>query len=220
MIANGNLKKNRVIPVNLRQNTPPELTEDEQNIIAGTFPLKRRGQNGELSRARVSGTSVTSAIESLGRAKIGFTRWRNVALEETKNKRENSFVGLQRPRSRMKLGVPNKLNIHRMNAAQLSDLDDLVEDTVDGVPGREMRKKTDEAVNSPSRALLYYFAKLAANSNEQEIIDLEFVGTLIQSGADVNITDRHGQSVMHEAARQWEVQVAKFLIDKGMCVYL
>ncbi|XP_020899754.1 uncharacterized protein LOC110238422, partial [Exaiptasia diaphana] len=216
MIANGNLKKNRVIPVNLRQNIPPELTEDEQSLIAGTFPLRRRGQNGEPPRrtARVSRTSVTSAIESLGRAKIGFTRWRNAALEETNNERENSFVGLQRPRSRMKLGIPNKISIHRMNAAQLSDLDDLVEDSIDGVPGREMRKKTDEAVSSPSRALLYYFAKLASNSNEQEIIDLEFVGTLIQSGADVNITDRHGQSVMHEAARQWEVQVAKFLIDK------
>ncbi|EDO49167.1 predicted protein, partial [Nematostella vectensis] len=69
-----------------------------------------------------------------------------------------------------------------------------------------------------SRALLYYFAKLSANANTNEVIDLEFVETLIKTGASVSVTDRHGQTVMHETARQWEVAVAKFLIKRGASI--
>lgn len=216
MLANGNLKKGRVTPVRIQQNRPPELTENEQNLIEQSLiPLRRRGHSRTTNPSTTAKVSVRS-VASLGRAKIGFTRWKNTAVENKQNDEQNTFVGLQRPKGRMKLGIPNnKLDSHRMNAAQLSDLDDLVEDSIDG--GRERRQRTDEnnPINSPSRALLYYFVKLASNSNEQETIDLEFVGTLIESGADINITDRHGQSVMHEAARQWEVPVAKFLMDKG-----
>ncbi|KAK3714551.1 hypothetical protein QZH41_014228, partial [Actinostola sp. cb2023] len=219
MIANGTLKKNRILPVNLspQENRPPVLDENEHNLIADSLPLKSRRSHSRKSR----GVSVVS-VESLGRAKIGFTRWRNAVEGDKQHEKANQFVGIQRYRGRMKLGIPNnKLNHHRMNAAQLSDLDDLVDDSIDGsrkerkTRGTKDNQEPGGYINSSSRALLYYFAKLAANSNEQEIIDLEFVNTLITTGADINISDRHGQTVMHEAARQWEVEVAQFLMDKG-----
>lgn len=105
-----------------------------------------------------------------------------------------------------------RVNHHRMNAAQLSDLEELVE-----ITSQEKRRKDGgvSTVSSPSRALLYYFAKLAASTREEEVIDLEFVETLIESGASVNTADRHGQTLLHEAARQWDLSVAKLLLERG-----
>ena len=34
-------------------------------------------------------------------------------------------------------------------------------------------------------------------------------------GADINATDIYGQTILHEAAREWSVDVAKFIILKG-----
>lgn len=67
-----------------------------------------------------------------------------------------------------------------------------------------------------SRALIIYFAKLARASIEHEQeLDFEFIQGLLGEGADVNFTDRHGQTVLHEVARIWHVDVAKFIIENG-----
>ena len=69
---------------------------------------------------------------------------------------------------------------------------------------------------SSSRALIVYFAKLAKMSTETEQeIDFHFVEELLIAGADINFTDRHGQSIMHEVARIWHVDVAQFLVENG-----
>ena len=60
----------------------------------------------------------------------------------------------------------------------------------------------------------YIFVKVASG-NEDEVIDLEFVHSLISNGASVHTTDRHGQSVLHEAARDWDLGIAEFLLDNG-----
>jgi len=44
------------------------------------------------------------------------------------------------------------------------------------------------------------------------------VETLIENGACVNTADRHGQTLMHEAARQWDTSVAKLLLERGASV--
>ncbi|KAL3868439.1 hypothetical protein ACJMK2_041246, partial [Sinanodonta woodiana] len=66
-----------------------------------------------------------------------------------------------------------------------------------------------------NRALIEYFAKLGHSKNEDEVIDLDFVDTLLEKGADIRCTDRHGQTLLHEVARKWHVDVARFLILKG-----
>ncbi|KAK3576791.1 hypothetical protein CHS0354_002574 [Potamilus streckersoni] len=65
-----------------------------------------------------------------------------------------------------------------------------------------------------NRALIEYFAKLGHSKKEDEVIDLDFVDTLLENGADIQCTDRHGQTLLHEVARKWHVDVAKFLIFK------
>lgn len=66
-----------------------------------------------------------------------------------------------------------------------------------------------------SRTLIYYFSKLAASSRVEDMVDLDFVEGLIDNGADINLTDKHGQTIFHEVARAWHIDVAKFLIEKN-----
>ena len=73
-------------------------------------------------------------------------------------------------------------------------------------------KQSTKTANS--RALIYYFSKLAGSSNMEDMVDLDFVEGLIDNGADINVTDKHGQTLFHEVARAWHIDVAKFLIEK------
>lgn len=67
-----------------------------------------------------------------------------------------------------------------------------------------------------SRALIIYFAKLAkASLDEPQELDFDFLEEMISRGGDVNFTDIHGQTIFHEVARIWNVDVAKFFIEHG-----
>lgn len=50
-----------------------------------------------------------------------------------------------------------------------------------------------------SEVLIVYFAKLGS-SQKDSLVDLDYLETLIKSGAKVNYTDRHGQTVLHEVS--------------------
>ena len=63
--------------------------------------------------------------------------------------------------------------------------------------------------------ILLVLFQVASSGSEDEVIDLEFVQSLIVNGASVYTTDRHGQSVLHEAARDWDLGIAQFLLDNG-----
>ena len=64
--------------------------------------------------------------------------------------------------------------------------------------------------------MIIYFAKLARASLEHEQeLDFEFIEGLLGEGADLNFTDRYGQTVLHEVARIWHVDVAKFMLENG-----
>lgn len=65
---------------------------------------------------------------------------------------------------------------------------------------------------TPNRSLILYLAQLSDPEKMEDVIDLEFVNCLIQEGANVNCKDKYGQSVLHEVARTWHVDVAKFLV--------
>ena len=52
-----------------------------------------------------------------------------------------------------------------------------------------------------SEVLIVYFAKLGLSKKCD--IDLDYLETLINAGANVNYTDRHGQTVLHEVRRRF-----------------
>ncbi|XP_046327907.2 transient receptor potential cation channel subfamily V member 5-like isoform X4 [Haliotis rufescens] len=65
-----------------------------------------------------------------------------------------------------------------------------------------------------NRALIQYFAKLG-QSQEDEMLNLDFVDHLLKSGADINCCDKFGQTILHEVARHWHCDVARFLLEHG-----
>lgn len=72
-----------------------------------------------------------------------------------------------------------------------------------------------EAQKVRNHALIHYLASLANSNNNDDIFDFDFVQSLIENGADVNSTDRNGQSIFHEVARSWNLDVATFLLEHG-----
>ena len=65
------------------------------------------------------------------------------------------------------------------------------------------------------RALITYFSKLAKTKDEDETVDLNFFDSLLQNGTDINFSDKHGQTVLHEIARGWDPDVARFPLQHG-----
>ena len=94
-----------------------------------------------------------------------------------------------------------------MHAALTSEIDS--EDyKVDGRPmniGMRVR----------NHALIHYIAKLAVSNHDNDTFDFAFVQSLLKNGADINATDKYGQTVFHEVARSWHSDVAEFLIRNG-----
>jgi ankyrin repeat protein len=73
----------------------------------------------------------------------------------------------------------------------------------------------NEAQKVRNHALIHYLASLANSNNNDDIFDFDFVQSLIHNGADVNCTDKNGQTIFHEVARSWNLDVALFLLENG-----
>lgn len=215
MTANGKINKNKVIPVQLK------AEEEEPNVVGETGGAQAQSSSAafnsdekeslqSLSQRKVK---AVSPLKTSGQAKLTVSKWKRFA-------RKRSDISAWHEYQKARIDFPTiresmRMNHHRMNAAQLSDLEELVE-----ITSQEKHRKDGgvSTVSSPSRALLYYFAKLASSTREEEVIDLEFVQTLVDNGASVNTADRHGQTLLHEAARQWDLSVAKLLLERGAVV--
>ena len=85
---------------------------------------------------------------------------------------------------------------------------------VESVGDSDLDADADNSIAS-SKGLILYFAKLATSRDEDETVDLQFVYSLLQGGADINFTDKHGQTILHEIGRAWHSDVAKFLLSHG-----
>ncbi|XP_076824501.1 uncharacterized protein LOC143470328 isoform X2 [Clavelina lepadiformis] len=98
--------------------------------------------------------------------------------------------------------------------AQLLGLDDSSTDSELNFDEKQPKisNANQQAMN---KKLISYFVKLAKNNHANDEIDLEFVGELISKGADINCYDKHGQGMLHEAARVWHTDIVKFLLDHG-----
>lgn len=82
-----------------------------------------------------------------------------------------------------------------------------------------MQQGMHEAQKVRNHALIHYLASLANSNNNDDVFDFDFVESLIENGADVNSTDRNGQTIFHEVARSWNLDVALFLLENGKVLY-
>lgn len=100
----------------------------------------------------------------------------------------------------MSLAVTDEDGNRTLSASGL-ELDDILDYFSDSSKvDKEFPKKDSHLSAVSNQALIQYFAKLGQSKNEDEVIDLDFVHTLLASGADINCTDKHGQTVMHEVS--------------------
>ena len=80
--------------------------------------------------------------------------------------------------------------------------------------------EAEEFQNVRNRALIQYLSTLANSNSTKDKFDFDFVESLLQNGADINSADKTGQSVFHEVSRSWNIDVAKFLIEHGILLFL
>lgn len=66
-----------------------------------------------------------------------------------------------------------------------------------------------------SKELVHYFATLAKDRDGKASVDLDYVERLLRDGTDPNACDKYGQTVLHEVARIWHPDVARFFIEHG-----
>ena len=108
-------------------------------------------------------------------------------------------------------GLNKKGNIYAFNTLD-SDLEDITLE--DASPFSEDNKAASHSIAS-CRALIVYFSKVSKASNEEEMVDLHFVESLLQNGGDINFSDKHGQTILHEIASAWHIDVAHFALKQG-----
>ncbi|CAL1548535.1 unnamed protein product [Lymnaea stagnalis] len=160
---------------------------------------------------RPSGDPVLNDISFIANVRAGAVRWKNYATTRRVKKPlsrhqdhyklvENSEKGDDDSR-RMIAGLGLDDNF-KPSSSQENGL---------GKSDGKDKKMTDDI----NQALIQYFSKLGQSEKENETINLEFVETLLKSGADINCTDRWGQTILHEVARSWHIDVAKYVIENG-----
>ena len=72
----------------------------------------------------------------------------------------------------------------------------------------------------PSDWLIRYFIELAKDFGKNDAcVDFALIESKLKQGAEIGAIDRWGQSVLHEVARIWHVDVAKFFLSHGRSYY-
>ncbi|XP_052775718.1 uncharacterized protein LOC128213734 isoform X3 [Mya arenaria] len=156
----------------------------------------------------------SKALENLVHAKKSVSRWREYVNKKRKKKKSSGDVWETVTSRSIEGNTPRVTgqDSQKNDEKGALGLDDIHEDFVSGKDKLFGNKKTMSSASN--RALMQYFAKLG-RSESDEFIDLEFVESLLQNGADINCTDKHGQTLLHEVASKWHIDVAKFLIENG-----
>ncbi|XP_064624369.1 transient receptor potential cation channel subfamily A member 1-like isoform X1 [Lineus longissimus] len=155
-----------------------------------------------------------NAINLIANVKQGAARWRNYTTSKrTKQKRADTatsdMTAEKDSESRPTTSAEEDTGVDRRCTGG-KGLADIEEDFIS-----DSKSTSRQMVVASNRTLLQYFARLGGTSNYDECIDLDFVESLFKNGARIDCTDKYGQTIFHEVARAWHVDVAKFLIENG-----
>lgn len=170
------------------------------------------------------GNSSTMVIQDQNEQDTNSKSTKKILRIQVTREEESNWDFLENTRRK----TPKSDHLHREGPAPKSEakkiglrvqngaLDSDVEDSANTQSGSESSRQgsTKAASIAGSKAFIIYFAKLA-HAQDHELIDFDFVESLIQGGASVHSCDKHGQTVMHEVARNWHPDVAYFLLQKG-----
>lgn len=86
----------------------------------------------------------------------------------------------------------------------------------DNVDGTDASKVDKEMKNIHNRNLIEYFARMAQSKNEDECVNLDYILSVLNNGADINCTDKYKQTVLHEVGHLGQSQ---YWIESGIWIY-
>ena len=159
-----------------------------------------------LPQATTSNGAPGLNLSELGILRNVVSKWKSFS---TKRKETGDKSSMYR-KGPAPLDEPGKKKRKTMLRCTHGTLDSDVESVGDS----DIEPGVDNSLAS-SKGLILYFAKLATSRDEDETVDLQFVYSLLQGGADINFTDKHGQTILHEISRAWHSDVGKFLLSHG-----
>ena len=140
-----------------------------------------------------------------------FSKWLNYKSK----RRQQYLIKSSSIQNKSKQNIPDEQFYNNLNATLngiASECDDSSCDEDDHYKGRNKRMPTETLSKSSNKALILYFSKLARGKSNGDELDLDFIESLVNNGADINTADKYGQTVFHEVARTWHIDVAKFLL--------
>lgn len=199
------MKEGRVYPTRRTQNDVK--TEVENLDLHKLKSVKVKPPNTER-------TSLVEAWNILHRQNNALSTWKHYVC--TKRESRKSF---KKMRSKKMFKIYE--NLKEPAAFLDSDIEENASSVCNDIPrgknDTRLSPNSQSAQSASNRALLIYFAKLARADPESPttVVDFDFVDSLLQGGADVNVCDRYGQTIFHEASRAWHCDVALFLLEKG-----
>ena len=191
------MKEGRVYPTRRKR-------KSEENI-AETIEMTRVKPNSP------EGMPLVNAWDILNKQNSAFSKWKHY-VSTKRESRKNTKRILSERRCRI------YENLKEPVAFLDSDMEEALPENMNALEsGNDTGVNSQTAQSASNRALLIYFAKLARADPElpTTVVDFEFVDSLLQSGADINVCDRYGQTIFHEASRAWHCDVALFLLEKG-----
>ena len=198
------MKEGRVYPTRRKQSNDENGTESVELIKVKSV----KPSNSDRS-------SLVAAWDILHRQNNALSKWKHYVC----TKRESQRNAKQR-RSEKRFRIYE--NLKEPVAFLDSDMEEAeaANNNISEVNETGFNSQNSQAITAQSasnRALLIYFAKLARADPESPttVVDFDFVDSLLQSGADVNVCDRYGQTIFHEASRAWHCDVALYLLEKG-----
>lgn len=77
-------------------------------------------------------------------------------------------------------------------------LDAIDPQVLDSINVGHGKKKNSTMIASQTKALFDHFKELGRSKNPNAVVDLEFISSLLRNGANINCSDRHGQTLLHE----------------------
>lgn len=203
--ANGKYEGNTSFELDLASDKTPQHNSTRSHREGSTTDKALDTLRDKVHEA----SKKTYAIAAIVDAKASLSRWRTYVTAKRLRERKNAVDSLD-----------DENEDRRTGGIGLDEIEDsFVRNNV--VPSLfGIKTNTKKMSVASNRSLIDYFAKLGRSTNPAEVIDLDFVETLLHSGAQINCTDKHGQSLLHEVARTWHVDVAKFLLEHDADVNL
>ncbi|XP_028415191.1 transient receptor potential cation channel subfamily V member 5-like [Dendronephthya gigantea] len=198
------MARRRVYPTRRKPNNNENDRESVELTVVKPAKLVKPSVNTDRS-------SLVAAWDVLHRQNNALSIWKHYVC----TKRENRINAGKRRRSDKRVRIYENLKVPLPFLD--SDIEEGVNSSEVGNDAEISGTSRQTGQTAGNRALLIYFAKLAKADPEAPttVVDFDFVDSLLQSGADVNVCDRYGQTIFHEASRAWHCDVALFLLEKG-----